>query len=191
MAELVQKTRWQSFLATAWGVWSLALVLLSSRPAWASTSSEEGSFRGVFASLSATMMATLDLAQSKEEVPLSVALPDAEPRREAPPSWMMVGFCDERGASAVAPLPTLPVGDGKVAAQEDPCQGPTWRGGKAFQQGKNAEATSGSDAIDLVLLPPVMMLPQPASWASPAPRAPALQTPRRGFARGLDEPPRG
>lgn len=175
---------------TLW-VATLTLILFNGRSAWASEGVEgEGSFRGAFASLSASMLMTFELAQSKEE-PLSVPAPEAGEKKEpVPPPWM-VGFCDVRGASGIAPLPALPVGDGEVAADESPCHESTLKAGHSIQRNKVSGAPSSMEAADPAVLPAVFVLPV---WAE------ARELPRfderhltlpRGFARGIEEPPRG
>jgi hypothetical protein len=170
-------------------VWALALALLISSPAQASEGAEEGgAFRGAFASLSATLLATFELAQSREE---PVSEPPAEARREPPPppSWL-VGYCDVRGATAVAPLPALPVRGGEIAADESPCHESTIRGGATVEHEKNPGSPPPLGA-DAATLPVGFRWPV---WAGPR-ELPGLDERRqalpRGFARGIEEPPRG
>lgn len=177
-------------MAVASWAWALALVLLS-RPALASTGSEEGAFGGAFASLSATMMATFDLAQSKEDVPLSLPSPGEEVARNfVPPPWM-AGFCDARGASGVAPLPALPVQDGTVAAGPSSCQESSLKGGSSIERSKNKGASAPNEASEPAMMPAAYEAPV---WGQPRelPRSrERLEALPRGFSRGIEEPPRG
>ena len=171
-------------------VWALTLTLLTSKPAQASEGAEEGgAFRGAFASLSATMLATFELAQSREEPPLSEPPPEAKREPTSPPSWL-VGYCDVRGATAVAPLPALPVRGGEITADDSPCHESTLRGGATVEHEKNPGPPPPMAGADAATLPAEFRLPV---WAGPQ-ELPGLderhQALPRGFARGIEEPPR-
>jgi hypothetical protein len=172
-------------------VWALTLALFTSKPAQASEGVEEGgAFRGAFASNSATMLATFELAQSREEPPLSEPPPEARREPTPPPSWL-VGYCDVRGATAVAPLPALPVRGGEIAADDSSCHESTLQGGATVEHEKNPGPPPPLEGADAAALPVEFRL---SVWESLR-QLPGFderhQALPRGFARGIEEPPRG
>lgn len=175
-----------AWLTALWGVCLALSVLLSSRSARASEAEGEG-FTSTFAALSATVAATFQttpVSQSSE--------PEETPAMREPlvPSWV-VGFCDARGASAIAPLPALPTQDGTVAADDGPCQSTALRAGRTVERNETPDHPTMSDALDVGVF--FAALPFPAR---DEPRLlPPMVADRtalpQGFARGIDEPPRG
>jgi len=187
---LVQLARSRpAWLTALWGVCLLLSVLLGSKQAHATEApaSRSEAFSSALAALSASMSATVAATFGEGNASQVEEAPPPPPVQ--PPPWM-AGFCDARGASGIAPLPALPVQGGEVGADEGPCNETTLRAGRTVERNETPGHPATADAVDPAALPFALPFPVRASpRVLPRNQGRLLALPR-GFARGLDEPPR-
>ena len=186
------------WLAPFWGALLTLGVLLSGRVARAEGApgpADRAEPSATLAVLSASVAATIERAVSSEgdEVTASVDQVDDTPwpMIEVPVAPWLAGLCDARGATAIAPLPALPVGDGAVAADESGCEGSALTSGRTVERNDQPAPPPLLEAIDPALAPLWLLLP-PTHETHQLPYPPAAQFRLpAGFGRSVDEPPRG
>ena len=199
-----------TWLTSFWGALLTLGVMLSSRTAHAQN---QASLRGqlvqavsepslstipvspTLAALSASVAATLERAASSEtdtSDTSDIKGDEPSPSFEVPvPPWM-AGLCDARGATSIAPLPAMPVGDGVVAADESGCEDTALRAGRTVERNEQPAPPPLLDAIDPSLARAWWLVLSPVREVQPLPypQAARFALPP-GFGRGIDEPPRG
>lgn len=187
-----------AWLSSFWGALLTLGVLLSGRVAHAEPVPEAApaqpeSVSVSLAVLSASAAATIERAVSEsDEGTSSVSVDDSPwPVIEVQvPAWL-AGLCDARGATAIAPLPALPVGDGAVAADDSGCEGSAVKSGRTVERNDQPAPPAPLEAIDPALLPAWQLLPAAhETHQLRYPPAAQFRLPA-GVGRSVDEPPRG
>jgi hypothetical protein len=128
---------------------------------------------------------------------LTLVIPRAAMASQMPAAQLvLVGFCDARGATGVAPLPAMPVQGGELDADlsgQGACASSAVQPGANLNERQDAPGHDRQDPAPLDAgLPPLAPEPLfPLQQAElPRPEARLLVLPR-GYTRQVEHPPRG